>query len=60
MAKIKLIESLRSILFMVQIEKTVLIGSLILPTILLQFNYILGKWRSSQSNKIALHSIPDI
>ena len=40
--------------------KTDLIDSLILPTILLQFNYILGEWKSSQSNKMALHSIPDI
>ena len=41
-------------------EKTDLIDSLILPTILLQFNYILGECKSSQSNKMALHSIPDI
>ena len=41
-------------------EKTDLIDSLILPTILLQLNYILGECESSQSNKMALHSIPDI
>ena len=45
---------------MVQIEKTDLIDSLILPTILLQFNYILGEWKSSQCHKMVLHSIPDL
>ena len=40
--------------------KTDLIDFLILPTMLLQFNYILGEWKSSQSNKMALHSIPSV
>ena len=40
--------------------KIYLIDSLILPTILLQFNYILGEYKSSQSNELALYTIPDI
>ena len=48
------------ILLMIKIGKTDLIDSLILPTILLQFNYILGECKSSQSNELALCTFPDI
>ena len=34
--------------------------SLILPTILLKFNYIVGVYKSSQSNELVLYTIPDI
>ena len=37
-----------------------LIDSLILPTILLQFNYISGERKSSQGNDLALYTILDI
>ena len=36
---------------MIQIGKTDPIDSLILPTILLQFNYILGEWKSHKAIK---------
>ena len=56
----------RIIIHSTKLEKTDLIDSLILPTTLAcsasrqgQFNYILGECKSSQSNKMALHSIPD-
>ena len=45
---------------MIQIGKNDLIDFLNLPTLLLQFNYILGKWKLSQSNALALYTIPDI
>ena len=41
-------------------EKTDPIDSWILPTILLQYNHILGQYKCSKSNKVALHTIPDI
>ena len=41
-------------------EKTDLIDSLILSTILLQLNYILGECELSQSNKLVLHTIQDV
>ena len=37
-----------------------LIDSVTLPSILLQFNYILGECKSSQGNELALYTIPDI
>ena len=40
--------------------KTNLIDSLILPTILLQFNYNLGECKLQQSNELACNIIPDI
>ena len=40
-------------------EKLIWIDSLILPTISLQFNYILGERKSSQNNELALYTIPD-
>ena len=43
-----------------KLGNTDLIDSLILPTILLQFNYILGDCKSSQSRELALYTIPDI
>ena len=47
-------------LLMITIGKTDLIDSIILPTILLQFIYILGLCQWSQSNAFALYTIPDI
>ena len=43
-----------------KLGKTDLIDSLILPTILLQLNYILGECKSPQSNKLVPYTIPDI
>ena len=43
-----------------KLEKNDLNNSLILPTILLQFNYILVDSKSSQSNKLAVYTISDI
>ena len=45
---------------MIQIGKNDLIDFLIFPTLLLQFNYIFSEWKLSQSNALALYTIPDI
>ena len=45
------IEQKRTIIHGTNWEKTDLIDSLILPIILLQFNYILGEWKSDKAIK---------